>query len=147
MYTILPFLNTFYLKQFNPNYEGDSISIQEIDSNGNQKMVAHLNGPDAGPKSKVSDSNWNKKFISISTNRMNVEFKSDEYFEYRGFSAEIHFTPIPNKACESWLDMTKKIFKSPNYPQPYHNSKKCSWLITVDQDYYITLNFIELYVR
>ena len=110
-------------------------------------MVAHLNVPDAGPKSKVSDSNWNKKFISISTNRMNVEFKSDEYFEYRGFSAEIYFTPIPNKACESWLDTTKKIFKSPNYPQPYHNSKKCSWLITVDQDYHIILNFIELYVR
>ena len=147
MYTILPFLNTFYLKQFNPNYEGDSISIQEIDSNGNQKKVAYLTGPDVGPISKVSNGNWNKKIISISTNQMNIEFKSDDFEQWRGFSANIYFIPISNKECESWLDMNKKIFKSPNYPQTYHNSKKCSWLITVDPDYHITLDFFDFYVR
>ena len=107
-----------------------------------------MSGPDAGPKSKEGDSNWNKKIISVATNRMNIEFKSDIYFQAKGFSANIYFTPIPNKECESWLDMSKKIFKSPNYPQLYHNSiMKCSWLITVDHDYHITLNFIDLYVR
>ena len=128
--------------------DGDYISIQEIDSNGNLKsVVAHLTGPDLGPKLESYFSNWNKKILSTSTNKMIIEFISDYKSEYKGFSAYIHFTPIPNKECESWLNMNKKTFKSPNYPQPYHNSKKCSWLIIVDRDYHITLDFIEFYVR
>ena len=105
-----------------------------------------MSGPDAGPKSKEGDSNWNKKIISVATNRMNIEFKSDIYFQAKGFSANIYFTPIPNKECESWLDMKKKIFRSPNYPKT-HNSKKCSWLITGEHENHITLNLIYLYVR
>ena len=118
-----------------------------MDSNENQKLVAYLTGPDKGPKSEWVISNWDKKIISISTNKMIIEFQSDDFQEKKGFSANIHFIPIPNKECESWLDMNKKTFKSPNYPQTYHNSNKCSWLITVDHDYHITLNFIEFYVR
>ena len=105
-----------------------------------------MSGPDAGPKSKEGDSNWNKKIISVATNRMNIEFKSDIYFQAKGFSANIYFTPIPNKECESWLDMKKKIFRSPNYPETY-TSKKCSWLITVEHENHIILNLIDLYVR
>ena len=110
-------------------------------------MVAHLTGPDDGPKSESATSNWDMKIISISTNKMDIEFKSDDFEEAKGFAANIHFTPITNKECESWLDMDMKIFKSPNYPQSHHISKKCSWLITVEHDYYITLDFIKLYVR
>ena len=110
-------------------------------------MVAYLSCPDVGPKSEYAHSNWDKKIISISTNKMNIEFKSDDYMESKGFSAKIYFTPIPNKECEAWLNMNKNVFKSPNYPQTYHNSNKCSWLITVDHDYHITLDFNELYVR
>ena len=109
-------------------------------------MVANLTSSDKGPKSVTSASNWNKKVISVSTNKMNIQFKSDDSFEYKGFSADIHFTPISNEQCKSWLDMNKKIIKSPNYPQPYQMQKNCSWLITVDHDYYITLDFIEFYV-
>ena len=110
-------------------------------------MVAYLTPSDTGPKSKYLRGNWNKKIISISTNKMNVEFESDDIMENKGFSANIYFTPFPNKECESWLDMDKKIFKSPNYPQSYRTSTKCHWLITVDHDSHITLNVIELYVR
>ena len=79
---------------------------------------------------------------------MNIDFISvDTYAESKGFSANIHFLPIPNKECESWLDMDKKVLKSPNHSQHYYNSMKCSWLITVDHDNHITLDFIELYVR
>ena len=106
-----------------------------------------MTGPDEGPKSQSFLSNWNKKIISISTNRMNIEFRSDGVEEWRGFSANIHFTPFQSKECQSWLDMSKKIFKSPNYPQTYLNNMKCSWLITVDHDCHITLNFSEFYVR
>ena len=105
-----------------------------------------MTGADLGPRSELASSNWDKKIISTSTKKMKIEFKSDEAGQYKGFSAKIHFSPIPNKECESWIDMTKKIFKSPNYPQSYH-AKKCHWLITVDLDSHITLNFIELYVR
>ena len=110
-------------------------------------MVAYLTGPDIGPKSIMADSNWDKKWISISTQKMIVEFKSDDSKEHIGFSANIHFTPIPIKECELWLDLYKKDFKSPNYPQPYHNSRNCTWLITVEHDYHITLDFLEFYVR
>ena len=110
-------------------------------------MVAYLTGPDVGPKSEWALSNWDKKIISTSTNDLNIEFRSDDIWRNKGFSANIFFTPIPNKECESWLDMDKNIFKSPNYPQTYHISMKCSWLITADHDYHITLDFTELYVR
>ena len=119
------------------------MSIREIDSNGAQKLVVNLTSPDEGPDS----SNWNKKTISISTRKMNIEFKSDAFTEQKGFSANIYFPPIPEIECESWLDMNKNEFKSPNYPEPYHNTKKCSWLITVNHDYHITLNVNELFVR
>ena len=128
-------------------FDGDYVSIQEIDSNGNEKLVAYITGKDAGPKSVAADSNWNKKTISISTNKIQIDFISDDFNYNKGFSANIYFIPIPNKECESWLNMDKKEFKSPNYPQTYHNSKKCSWLITIDHDNHITLEFIELYVR
>ena len=137
-----------YFQQFIVHYDGDYISILEIDSIGNQKLVAYLTGPDVGPKSILSDSNWDKKIISISTQKMIVEFKSDDdSVEHIGFSANIHFTPIPSKECESWLDMYRKDFKSPNYPQPYHESKNCTWLLTVEHDYHITLDILEFYVR
>ena len=109
-------------------------------------MVAYLSGPDAGPKSVHSTSNWDKKIISIST-MMIVEFISDDILELKGFSANIYFTPFPNKECESWLDMNKKIFKSPKYPQAHDYSINCSWLITVDHDYHITLDISEFNVR
>ena len=109
-------------------------------------MVAYLTGPDSGPRSTYSFANWNKRIISVST-KMNIEFKSDDAWEYKGFSAIIYFIPILNKECESWLDMKKKILNSPNYPQEHHRSIKCNWLITADHDSYITLNFLELYVR
>ena len=78
---------------------------------------------------------------------MTIEFISDDILSHIGFSANIYFTPFSNNECESWLDVNKKIFKSPNYPQTYYNSSKCSWLITVDHDYHITLHVREFHVR
>ena len=118
-----------------------------MDSNGIHELIVHLTGLDTGPKSEYALSNWNKKIVSISTNRMSIEFGSDDVVEYKGFSAKIYFTPFPNKKCESWFDNNKKIFKSPNYPQAYDYSIKCSWLITVDHDQHITLDVTEFYVR
>ena len=156
MYAITKF---FQLFQFNLNFNGDYISIKEIGSSGNLNLLAYLTGSDEGPKSESIFSNWNKKIISSTTNKMIIEFKSDDIrtFYYhlpelilkfnKGFSASIYFTPLPIKNCESWLAMNKTIFKSPNYPQTYYDSMKCSWLITVDPDHYITMNFFDFYVK
>ena len=134
-------------QQFLSNYAGDYISIKDVDPDGNELLVAYLTGSDTGPKNKSIFSNWRKKIISSSRNQMNIEFISDDFMEYKGFSANIYFTSIPNRECESWLNMNKKIFKSPNYPKIYTTSKNCSWLITVEQENHITLNIIDLYVR
>ena len=67
------------------NFDGDFILIQEIDSNENQKLIAYLTGSDTGPKSEYAHSNWDKKIISISTNRMNIEFQSDDFEEKNKF--------------------------------------------------------------
>ena len=136
-----------FLQQLFVSIDGDYISIQEIDSSGNQKLIAYLTGPDRGPKSELAPSNWNKKIISSSTNKMNIEFKSDGVEEYKGFSANIYFAPIPNKECESWLDMNKKTLKSPKYPLTHDYSIKCSWLINVDHDYHLTLDVSQFHVR
>ena len=130
--------------------DGDYISIQEFDSNKNRKsVVAYLTGPDEGPKSYSPFSNWQKKIISISTNMMIIDFIPEGAVSSgnvdRGFLAYFYFTKILNNECESWLDMQKKIIKSPNYPGLYQNSIKCRWLLNIHHDYHITLNFIEFH--
>ena len=113
---------------------------------GNQTLVAYLTGPDAGPKSEAVTSNWDTKIISISTNKLKITFKSDDYLEAKGFSANIVFTHISSNECKSWLDLNKKILKSPNYPQLYHTNMTCHWLITVHHNSHITLNITGTYV-
>ena len=72
--------------QFPVNSDGDLITIYDIDLDGNTKLISRLSGPDSGPKSKHAISHWEKKVISSSSNKMIVEFKSDDMFEYTGFS-------------------------------------------------------------
>ena len=78
---------------------------------------------------------------------MLVEFKSNDNSEYYGFSASIHYSPLPSKECEVGLDMTKKTIQSPNYPNSYSNNLVCKWLISVPLGSHITLKFLEFDVR
>ena len=110
-------------------------------------MISRLSGPDAGPKSQISYSNWEKKIISGSTNKMMVEFKSDDTLERTGFSLSIQFTPLPNHMCESCLDMKEKTLKSPNYPKSYGNNVSCYWLITAQHGFHITLKLQDFNVK
>ena len=77
---------------------------------------------------------------------MEIQFVTDTVQQGKGFTANIYYTPWPNKECDTWVDMNGNIFKSPNYPLQY-NSMKCSWLISVDLEFHISLKFSELYVR
>ena len=75
---------------------------------------------------------------------MLVEFRSDDISEHIGFSAFIHFSPLPSKQCENGLDMTMKTIQSPNYPDSYDNNLTCKWLISVPHSSHITLKFLQL---
>ena len=92
-------------------------------------------------------SRWQKKIISSTSNKMLVEFQSDDLNEWIGFSASIHYLPLPRKECQKGLDMTKKTMQSPNYPDFYDNYLACKWLISVPHGSHITLKFLEFDVR
>ena len=82
---------------------------------------------------------------------MLVEFRSDnfdrELFDVSiGFSASIHYSPLPRKECKLGLDMTKKTIQSPNFPDSYDNNLTCKWLISVPHGSHIILEFLQFNV-
>ena len=110
-------------------------------------MIASLTGPDLGPISSDDPyffSNWHKKIISSTNNKMMVEFRSGNINEGDGFSASIHYSPLLIKECENGLDMTKKTIQSSNYPDTYGNNLACKWLISVPHGSHITLKILQL---
>ena len=110
-------------------------------------MIASLTGPDYGPQSYFPMSHWQKKIISSTSNKMLVEFRSDDVYEQDGFSTSIYYSQLPSKECQKGLDMTNKIIQSPNYPNLYNNNLSCKWLISVPHGSHITLKFLEFDVR
>ena len=73
-------------------------------------MIANLTSDDVGPVATGvwnSFGNWQKKYISSSTNIMLVEFRSDDQLDIlemdfvSGFSVSIHYysPPMLNKDC------------------------------------------------
>ena len=110
-------------------------------------MISRLTGPDKGPKSQYVNSNWEKKIISGSSNKMMVEFKSDDTVEETGFSLSIQFTPFQNDVCQLCLDMKQKTLNSPNHPNLYGNNVTCDWIITAQYGLHIKLELQELNVN
>ena len=110
-------------------------------------MIASLNSPDSGPLEYHIWGHWQKKIISSTSNNMLVEFRSDDVLEDIGFSASIHYSPLPSKECEKGLDMTKKMIQSPNYPDSYNNALSCKWLISVPHGSHIILEFLQFDVK
>ena len=110
-------------------------------------MIASLTGLDSGPESYWSWSNWQKKIISSTGNKILIEFRSDDDDEVIGFAASILYSPLPSNECEKGLNMTLKTIQSPNYPDLYDNNLSCKWLISVSHGSHITLKFIQFDVR
>ena len=110
-------------------------------------MISRLSGPDAGPKSQFIYSNWEYKTISSSSNKMMIEFKSDDTVENTGFSLSIQFTPFQNDVCQSCLNMDQKTLKSPNYPKSAGKFVTCSWIITTQHGLHIKLELKEFNVN
>ena len=107
-----------------------------------------MNGLDRGPKSQFINRpcNWEKKIISSSGHRMMIEFQSDDSVEWSGFSAFISYHEMQSENCNSWLNLNVGTLKIPDYPNSYHNTISCKWLITVKHGYYISLKFIDFEV-
>ena len=133
--------------QFGNSYDGDYVRIFDVNDDGNSTVIASLYGPDFGPESHFLYSHWQKKIISSTSKAMLVEFRSDDVREEIGFSASIHYSPMPFKQCENALDMAKKTIQSPNYPDFYENNLSCKWLISVPDNFHITLKFLQFDVR
>ena len=117
---------------------------------GLSTVIASLTGSDFGPISSewpYEHSRWQKKIISSTSNKILVEFRSDDANELDGFSAFINYSPLPSKECEKGLDMTMKTIQSPNYPNSYNNNLSCKWLISVPHGSHMTLKFLEFDVR
>ena len=106
--------------------------------------IDSITGPDSGPLAHYSHSRWQKKIISSTSNKILVEFRSDDVDNLNGFSATIHYSPLTLTECEAQLDMTKKTIQSPNYPDSYDNNLSCKWLISVSHGSHITLKFLQL---
>ena len=132
--------------------DGDYITIYDIADDGKSTVIASLTGPDSGPFIHMNNaihshySPWQKKIISSTSNKMLVEFRSDDFMQLDGFgfSTSIHYSPLPRKECEAGLDMTKKTIQSPNYPDSYENNLSCKWLISVPHGSHITLKFLQV---
>ena len=142
--------NLLILWQFYLGYSGDFITIYDITDDGNSMVIASLTGPDVGPISSEDPyyyGHWQKKIISSTSNKMLVEFRSDDVREAIGFIASIHYTPLPSKECDRGLDMADKTLQSLNFPNSYDNNLACKWLISVPHSSHITLKFLEFVVR
>ena len=133
---------------------GDYIVLYDITEDGKSTAIDSLTEFDFGPLRDYyfyKQSYWQKKIISSTSNKMLVVFRSDDldqtFEEYIGFSASMHYSPLPSKECEAGLDMTKKTIQSPKYPNSYDNNLACKWLISVPHGSHITLKFLEFDVR
>ena len=125
----------------------DYITIFDVNDDRNSRVIASLSSHDTGPESFWPHSDWKKKIISSESNNLSVEFRSDEFGEGVGFSASIHYSPLPSNECENGLNMAMKTIQSPNYPDLYANDLSCKWLISVPHGSHIILNFLQFDVR
>lgn len=48
--------------------------------------------------------------------------------------------------CNQWLDLSKGILTSPNYPNNYPHKTECAWLISAEENQQIELHFQEFEV-
>ena len=100
--------------------------------------ISIYDGPDlqSSPISKLGESfNDYKKSFSSSGYHMLVQFVTDHFAAWYGFSAKIHYTQI-NPICKDWLNITARYLTSPDY-----TTLDCSWVITASIGSTISIQF------
>ncbi|KAL3290304.1 hypothetical protein HHI36_023648 [Cryptolaemus montrouzieri] len=76
--------------------------------------------------------------LSSIGNKMSIYFTSDASFIGRGFHAT--FQSVKAK-CGGPMSLRKGTIFSPNYPQDYDRNVTCEWLLEVDENHLIDLEF------
>ncbi|XP_062489682.1 cubilin isoform X1 [Pezoporus occidentalis] len=71
-----------------------------------------------------------------------VHFISDENKEDKGFLAHYTF-----EACGGIQSGESGVISSPNYPEPYSNLNRCSWLLEAPEGETITLTFTAFHIE
>ncbi|XP_030834881.1 bone morphogenetic protein 1 homolog isoform X1 [Strongylocentrotus purpuratus] len=73
--------------------------------------------------------------ILSSDSRLWIELKSSAHRYSRGFAANYE------AICGGHIERESGTLQSPNYPDDYHPSKECVWLITMPANYTVGLSF------
>ncbi|KAM6900418.1 cubilin [Xenentodon cancila] len=79
--------------------------------------------------------------VSSTGNLLTVRFKSDAYVSGGGFNAS--WTEVQG-GCGGPITAPSGEFHSPSYPNSYPNNVDCSWVISVDPNHRVLLNFTDL---
>ncbi|XP_040449627.1 cubilin isoform X3 [Falco naumanni] len=125
------------------------LTIQELDieyhSNCNYDVLEVYGGPDfLSPRLVqlcVSRSAQNPLRVSTTGNSAIIRFKTDTAVTGKGFNASWQENP---GGCGGVFQVASGEIHSPNYPQPYSNNVDCSWVIQVDYNHRVLLNFTDL---
>ncbi|XP_031795774.1 cubilin [Sarcophilus harrisii] len=88
-----------------------------------------------------SRSRENPLQVSSAGNSIAVRFKTDSSINGRGFNAS--WLEIPD-GCGGIFQASSGEIHSPNYPRSYRSNTDCSWLIQVDRNHHILLNFTDV---
>ncbi|KAK2531299.1 Cubn [Columba livia] len=80
--------------------------------------------------------------LVIAASQIWVHFVSDGNTEDKGFLAHYMF-----EACGGIQSGESGVISSPNYPEPYSNMNRCSWLLEAPEGDTITLTFTAFHVE
>ncbi|XP_003786834.1 cubilin [Otolemur garnettii] len=85
-------------------------------------------------------SSENPMQVSSTGNELAVRFKTDSSINGRGFNAS--WQAIPG-GCGGIFQAPHGEIHSPNYPSPYRSNTDCSWVIKVERNHRVLLNFTD----
>ncbi|XP_001377380.2 cubilin [Monodelphis domestica] len=79
--------------------------------------------------------------VSSTGNSVAIRFKTDNSINGRGFNAS--WQEIPG-GCGGIFQASSGEIHSPNYPNSYRSNTDCTWVIRVDRNYHVLLNFTDV---
>ncbi|XP_074549445.1 cubilin [Halichoeres trimaculatus] len=124
-----------------------TLTIHEFDvefhPDCNYDVLEVYGGPDllAPQLAKLCSTTSSPMRVSSTGNLLTVRFKSDAYVSGRGFNAS---WVEAQGGCGGPVTAPSGEIHSPLYPNSYPNNVDCSWVISVDQNHRVFLNFSDL---
>ncbi|KAM6215214.1 cubilin [Rhynchocyon petersi] len=78
--------------------------------------------------------------VSSTGNELAIRFKTDSSINGRGFN--VSWQALPG-GCGGIFKAPSGAIHSPNYPRPYRSNTECAWVIEVERNYRVLLNFTD----